>query len=196
MFRYGYRSSDVMECHKCPVAEEIAEGLHKNTSYEDSPCATCIRGRKDAPLSNKGRSHVSFSDTISVSLGDDTALRGNARYRASRGLTVLPDSLDIFDPASFDQEREHENDLTDVVAGVSYLLKAILSLDPITREIVMDRIAYPERPLSVVGERMKLGRSAVHERLKKAREQWPALCWSIGMKSWSWKKGDEEDEDN
>ena len=155
-----------MECHKCPVAEAIKAGALRGVAYEDTPCASCIQGRvgaqgePDVPQSKRGQTFVR--------LDPDT-----------------PAPVDVFDPAAADPDRVHSNDHSEVVRAVSYILKSILALDPVTREIVLHRIAYPAEALRVVGERIGLQKSTVHARLKKAREDWPALAWAIPMRAWA-----------
>ncbi len=83
-----------------------------------------------------------------------------------------------------DPTKPHDTGGDPVIAGMSYIAKSLMSLSPRSREIVLDRLAYPTRSLRHVADRLGISIQAAHYRLKKARAEWPALAYAVTMKSW------------
>jgi len=157
-----------MECHKCPVGDAIAAGIYRRTPWDKVPCSKC----HPKSGSHHGRSHVAIFSSANP---------GEAELDVDRVFDFNGDPAVVHDPAA-----------DPVVEGMAFLAKQILALSPRTREIVLDRLAYPDRPLRIVAERIGISTSSAHNRLKKARRNWPALAYAIAMKSWSWSSQEAE----
>ena len=124
----------------------------------------CAACQQPRPDNHKGRCHVQFQDAIHS--------------------PKVFDFVEKLDDGSTDQP---------LLARLSHLAKQILTLSPRTREIVLDRLAYPNRPIRIVAERIGIKPATAHERLKAAREEWPALARAIPMKSWKWSRTEDSD---
>ena len=158
-----------MECHKCPTAADIQAGRYKTKTFDEIPCSKCSL---NTGANHHGRSHVavfSAADPVESGLeqsGEDPIDR-IFDFEKDPDLAPPPDEGDL------------------VVAAIAYLAKEILTLAPRTREIVLDRLAYPGRPLRLVAARIGISISSTHNRLKKARKDWPALEYALAMKTWT-----------
>jgi len=143
--------------------------------FHQTPCADCRHYYEHDPLSHHGRTHVEFDPNR-----HDTAAEASDTEE-----TGDPDDHHpVFSPQ--DPAKPHRNHLTPSVAAMSFIAKALVSLPRVTREVVLDRLAYPERPIVETADRLGVARSTVHDHLKRAREDWPALAYAIPMKSWTW----------
>jgi len=164
-------------CRTCPTQKKINQGELIGISFHDTPCANCKHFYEHDPLSNHGRIHVEFDPNR-----HDTAVLPTD--------PELESDHPIFEPQ--DPKAPHRNHLKPSIAAMSYLMKAMVSLPSLTREVVLDRLAYPERPMVETAARLGVARSTVHDHLKRARANWPALAWAIPMKSWTQKKKEKK----
>lgn len=156
-------------CGNCPTKKRIDRGELIGLPFEDTPCATCLHHYRHDPVSHHGRTHVGDHALDDVSEED-----------------VHP----IFDRPDPDKPHTNRNDPS--IAAMSYVFKAILALDRLSRDIVLDRIAYPDKPIVRTASKVRKPVSTVHDRIKKARQAWPALAYAIPMKSWEWTTKDRE----
>lgn len=165
-------------CRSCRTRKDIDAGKLIGIPFEDTPCARCLEWYRHDPTSNHGRTHVQI-DADESSLHDENTVAG-------RDLAG-PGEHPIF--ADQDPDEPNVNFRTDPsIAAMSYLAKAILGLSPTTREVVLDRLAYPERPIVRIAERLKMPSSTIHDHLKRARKSWPALAYAVPMASWTKKR--------
>jgi hypothetical protein len=202
----------VKDCHKCPVAKEIEEGKYKGTPWEKTPCAKCLASRRTpfcatCPVSKR----IEKGDLIGVPFRalpcatcrhfyehDPLSHHGRTHIRyevEDDERSVDPDPIEEDEPEDdhpifdeHDPDAEHRNHLKPSVAAMSYVAKALVGLPEITREVVLDRLAYPTKPMVDTAKRLNVAKSTVHDHLKRARKEWPALAWAIPMKSWTVKK--------
>lgn len=70
----------------------------------------------------------------------------------------------------------------DKMAAFVSLTQAWLKLDRTTSRIVSARLSDRTAPLRIIAKRCRISTQAAHARLKRAREQWPALEDAIPMK--------------
>ena len=168
-----------MECHKCPVNDEIEAGVYKASPWEEIPCAACpVR----IPDNHHGRSHVRLPvDGRPVS---GPTQGGSARNNHQNHM-VRHDSELVTHPVFAAEGPADPRDM--LIEAMAYLCKQMLQLTPRAREIVLDRLAYPARPLRVVAARLGVSLQTAHKCLRDAREAWPALRYAIPMKHWKWK---------
>jgi hypothetical protein len=179
------------ECHKCPTAKKIAAGFYKGRPFKKTPCAKCQASECD---NHHGRTHVPFDEAIAT----DEAC-GNRRIIGGKGFAarieapLLERDRAKAKPAEIDQVEKTEHPIFShageddappdrSIDAMAHIAKAFLDLNPTTREIVLDRLAFPFRSLRVVAGRLGLPVSTVHDHLKRARQEWPALAYAIPMK--------------
>jgi DNA-directed RNA polymerase specialized sigma24 family protein len=143
----------MMDCHKCPHAKKVKAGAFAGRPWKSVPCSKCESAKTD---NHHGRTHVPFDDK-----------------RGLEGCNVHP----VFES---DPPPARPGDPS--VEAMAHIAKAFLALEPKTREIVLDRLANPYASLRIVANRLRLPISTVHDRLKRARQEWPALAYAIPMK--------------
>ncbi len=153
-------------CQGCPTRALINAGKLVGVPFEDTPCARCRRFYEHDPLSHHGRSHVEFDPQQHDAMVEQVQQ------------AIKHDSHPVF---AADPEHHEGKDLS--MAAMSYVAGAILSLDPVTREIVLDKLANPHSTLNATARRLHRGKSTIHERLQKARSEWPALAYALPPQS-------------
>jgi hypothetical protein len=63
--------------------------------------------------------------------------------------------------------------------AMAVILHAVVNLEPKTRLIVMYRLADPCKPIPEIAKSARLPVPHVHDRLKEARREWPALAYAM-----------------
>ena len=152
-----------MDCHKCPTAVEINQGKYLKTPFKNTPCHKC---RLAKGSNHHGQTHVAVFSSPEPGQAD----------------LIEEVAPSIF----FDEDVDIATQATaadSIMDSLIYLAKELLRLPPKTREIVLDRLAYPEQPLSVTAKRVGICLSWAHTCLQRAREDWPALAYAIDMKT-------------
>jgi hypothetical protein len=66
--------------------------------------------------------------------------------------------------------------------ALAHVLNAWLRLDRKTARLLRFYLLSPEAGITALAQRVGISQQAVHERLKKARRDWPALKFVIPMK--------------
>jgi len=145
-------------CHKCPVSLKIAAGEYRTTPWKKTPCARCMSTRK----ANKNLDQFEGQ-------------------RSHAGRTHVSFCPNVHECAA---EESAGPDPESPFAVLSYAMKTVLSLDVTTREIVMERIANPGCPFREIAERLGIGLSTAHDRLHKARREWPALGEALQIRAY------------
>jgi hypothetical protein len=170
-----------MDCHKCRIAEEIEQGKWKGVEWGGTPCSRCHTS--DGP-NHKGRTHVVFTPNLheSQSAPSDFSEMDLDEHVVA---AIFSEQVD---------QSPHSNHKTPALAVLAFMAKTIIGLPEKSREIVLDRIAYPTRSLRVVADRLGISVKTAHDRLKRARNEWPALAAAIPMKSWTWANNDAQGE--
>lgn len=165
-----------MDCHSCATAAEIAAGKWRGNAWRSTPCAKCHASDYS---NNHGRTHVPFDEALGPGPGGKIVSPLLERDRVKTMAVVhAAEAKDhpIFTPGTKGASTDQ------CIAAMSYIAKAVLSLHPTTREIVLDRLAFPFQSLRVVADRLKIPLSTCHDHLKRARREWPALAFALPMK--------------
>tara|TARA_Y100000310_G_scaffold26845_1_gene25579 strand:+ start:221 stop:748 length:528 start_codon:yes stop_codon:yes gene_type:complete len=151
------------ECHKCTVDADIKAGRYKRAVWANVPCSACP--------------NVIDTNSTIARIEGLPSHGGRVHVRFQENVHDVPTAAAGTDPS-----------MTEAGEMAAYVLKSVLELDPGTREVVMERIAHPDHSFRVIADRLGIGVSTAHDRLRKAREEWPALASAIPMSSWAWSK--------
>lgn len=128
------------------------------------PTRACLTCKGPAETNHKGRSHVS--------LDADSQDSGHGQSWADVD-AVIHDARAAGDPApGQDGDREQ---------AIAFMAR-LFALDERTFRIVRWRFLHPETPLPVIARRFRLSTQAVHQRLQKLAETWPAVRQLVGLR--------------
>lgn len=143
------------ECHRCEVAIEIANGVYRGTPFKETPCARC---KLSTEPKHNGRSHVS---------------------RDSSGAVEAEESMQVDATMNGDGRPPDER-----LEQFADFLRQLIRLPPIARDILVFRLAYPDRPLREIAVQHHITVQAAHSRLKRTLAQWPELQAVVRMRTY------------
>jgi|GEM_PF-1421322 len=153
----------MVECHSCPINAEILAGKHKETSFDQMPCATC----PGSDMNRSGR------------MTQNRALRGRA------GLSRL--SLD-YETKELVERHDLLNSQTIERLGERYdeiirLAQCLFDVDMVTRDIILNRLVG-EVTMKEHAAGLGISVQAAYARIKVARSKHPWIKEAISIRDY------------